>query len=249
MKERTMINTGSPNPADDEREGLSDPAVNVRRSLSTLHREGAIVELRAFGLFGDVVSGHFDDHDELAREAVELDSASYQVYVTFNEVDSSLSERVTNRIVGLSKGKLRGATTDANIARRRWLLVDVDPERPPGEPAAGDEKQAAYLKAKECLKHLKREGWPKPIIADSGNGFHLVYPVELTNDAESQNLVKRVLQELAVRFDDDRAHIDTAVHNAARLTRLYGTTNRKGKHTRERPHRRSRIIKSPEEAE
>jgi hypothetical protein len=106
-----------------------------------------------------------------------------------------------------------------------------------------EEKWAAYLKAKEVRDYLRGENWPEPVIADSGNGFHLLYPINFPNDEKSRELVKGVLKALASMFDDDLVKIDTAVYNAARLTRVYRTLNAKGANTPERPHRRSQILK------
>ena len=42
---------------------------------------------------------------------------------------------------------------------------------------------------------------PHPVVADSGNGGHLLYLVSLPNDDASTKLVKTVLEALAARFD------------------------------------------------
>ncbi len=212
--------------------------VTIRRTLGVLIEPGTVVELRALNK-GWTRSGYFDDHDALAEEAVELDRQGWQVYVTMNPVKEALLARAANRVVERPKA----TTSDNDVTRRRWLLVDFDPTRPSEISATMGEKKAAYERAKEVRAYLKVEGWPEPVIADSGNGFHFLYRVDLPNDRESRELVKGVLEALAFKFDDDRAKIDTSVHNAARIVRLYGTTTRKGDHTQERPHRRSKIEK------
>jgi hypothetical protein len=79
-------------------------------------------------------------------------------------------------------------------------------------------------------------------MADSGNGWHLLYPLDLPNDKQTKEVVKGVLDGLASMFDDEKVKIDTAVHNASRITRLYGTMNRKGdEDTTHYPHRRSNM--------
>src|SRR5262249_38374631 len=84
---------------------------------------------------------------------------------------------------------------------------------------------------------------------DSGNGFHARYAIDLANDAPARDLVKRVLEGLAARFSNDRVTIDTALSNAARIIKLYGTMARKGDHTADRPHRSSRVISAPDRIE
>jgi hypothetical protein len=86
------------------------------------------------------------------------------------------------------------------------------------------------------------QGWPDPIVGNSGNGAHCLYRVELpTSDGD---LVKRCLQGLARRFDDDLVKIDQAVFNPARIWKLYGTVSRKGDSVPERPHRLARILEA-----
>jgi hypothetical protein len=213
--------------------------VSIRWTLHVLFEDKAVVELRAFDGKKRTRSGYFDDHDALAKAAAELDRQGWQTYVTMNEVNESLLARATNRVVESPKA----TTSDNDIIRRRWLLVDIDPARPPRVSAIEEEKKAAFERAKEVLAYLRAEGWAESVIADSGNGFHFLYRVDLPNDRESRELVKGVLEALAFRFDDDRVKVDTRVHNAARIVRLYGTTTRKGDNTQERPHRRSEIKK------
>ncbi|MCX6697158.1 MAG: hypothetical protein NTV84_06300, partial [Methanoregula sp.] len=100
-------------------------------------------------------------------------------------------------------------------------------------------------KAREVSFFLSGKGFPAPIIADSGNGAHLLYAINLPNDDTNRELVKRCLDALAFRFDDAIAKIDTTNHNAARIWKLYGTMSRKGDNTKDRPHRRSSIIAAP----
>jgi len=69
--------------------------------------------------------------------------------------------------------------------------------------------------------------------------------VDLPNDQTSDAVIKRVLDVLAARFSDDGVHVDSSVHNPARIWTLYGTRKRKGDSTQDRPHRRSWIDSRP----
>jgi hypothetical protein len=70
------------------------------------------------------------------------------------------------------------------------------------------EHEAAIERAREIRAVLAEEGWPAPILADSGNGAHLLYPLVLPNDEASAKLVERALKALAARFNDDVVKID-----------------------------------------
>jgi hypothetical protein len=187
----------------------------------------------------------------MIREALGHSGKVPGVYFTLNPVSLPLR----------AGGKLTG---DEDILCRRRLLIDCDPRRDPaaleaareraraegrdfnGISATDDEKAAALGTAAEIRAHLKGRGWPEPIVADSGNGGHLVYAIDLPNDVASLNLVKGVLQALARRFESPAVEIDTAVCNASRITKLYGTMACKGPDTAERPHRASRVLAAPE---
>ena len=90
---------------------------------------------------------------------------------------------------------------------------------------------------------MARFGWPVPIMAISGNGYHLLYRIDLpTND---DGLIERVLLALCERYSDDSVTVDRAVHNPSRITKVIGTLARKGDDTPDRPHRRSELLEIP----
>ena len=98
------------------------------------------------------------------------------------------------------------------------------------------------------LINADSSAWPRqPIAADSGNGFHLMYRIDLP--ANDSGIVERCLKELDRRFTDDESTVDTTVFNAARIWKLPGTFARKGDDTKERPHRRAEVICLPDKLE
>ena len=80
----------------------------------------------------------------------------------------------------------------------------------------------------------------------SGNGYYVLYRIDLPNSDESTTLVKSVLYALASRFDSPDAHIDPSVANAARIVGLIGATKVKGDPIPDRPHRVSKLVKTPQ---
>jgi hypothetical protein len=219
-------------------------AGEILHTMEILFRPSAVVELRAFK-GRETVSGYYDDHELLAYEAAKLDDRGYSVYVTLNEVDPALLARAYNRA---RKVYVEPTTSDNDIVRRRWLPLDFDPARPSGVSATDAEKKAARQRAIEVRGFLRGLGWPEPVVGDSGNGYHLLYRVELPNDRESLELVKGVLEALAFKFSDEVVEVDVTTCNAARVWKLYGTTARKGDDAGGRPHRCSSLLKVPEVA-
>ncbi len=219
----------------------------IRGTLSLLFSEGAIVELRALG-DGGVHSGYFTDFDALAERANAMDTFSgvHGIYVTLNEVNPALLSRRANRVKQrLSRSD--ATTADVDIVRRRWLPLDFDPVRPSGVSSTEEEHTAALKRAEEVAAWLTEKGFPAPLMADSGNGAHLLYAIDLPNDGESTRLVKGCLAVLDALFSDEIVHCDTANFNAGRIWKCYGTTARKGDNTAARPHRKARILSAPDD--
>lgn len=206
-----------------------------------------VVELRAIGVtnrYGRpfISAGFFgpDGRVKMAEAALKLTETAQGVYATLNPLNPDLLARRCNRVARAEAGDL---TKDKDIVRRRWLLVDADPVRASGISATDAEKAEARAVADAVREFLRGRGWPDPILTDSGNGFHLLYRVDLP--AEDGGLVQRALAVLAARFDTDRAKIDRAVHNPSRICKVPFTWSRKGDPTADRPHRQARLIEVP----
>jgi hypothetical protein len=218
----------------------------VLKALAKIIERGAVFEVRALEaqLCGNrrtgTVSGYFDNPDTGVSELEKL-TAAKGIYITANPVNRALLARRANRLDFAEKNALTG---DQHIVRRRWLLIDVDPDRPSGISATDAEKAAAKKKALEIYGFLKERGWPEPVAADSGNGHHLEYLIDLPCD--DGKILEKVLAVLADRFDGGGVKLDRTVFNPSRIARLYGTLAAKGDNTKERPHRLSKILKAPD---
>jgi len=219
----------------------------LRDAVSLLAGPGQIVEVRAL-TDQFTHSGYFSDPAALVRavEPLDADNSVHGIYVTLNAVNPALLSRRANRIK-MRLGKKDSTTSDADILRRHWLPIDIDPLRPSGVSSTDEEHGLALAKVEEVARWMVGLGFPDPVRADSGNGAHLLYRIDLPNDEAATVLVKSCLATLDALFSDDRVTVDTANFNAARIWKLYGTISRKGDSTPERPHRRSRILLAPAE--
>ena len=220
---------------------------NVQNVVSILAAPGGVVEVRALA-DGVTHSGYFDDYDALARsvEALDADPSVAGIYVTLNTVNLALLARRANRIK-MRLSRKDATTADADITRRRWFPVDIDPVRPSGVSSTDEEHAAALDAAGRIAAYLSEQGFGEPIRADSGNGAHLLYRIDLANDEAATEVVKGALATLDALFSNDVITVDTANYNAARIWKLYGTMSRKGDSTPERPHRRAKILAAPPE--
>jgi len=223
----------------------SETIAAVECTVRALHGDGPIsAELRVLGSQARW-SGVFEDASALAREAakVELSTMSDNLYVSVNPVTPGPQ---------MSRGQLRkarsgGAVTDRDIPLLRWLVFDVDPVRATGVSASDSEKTAAVQVAQQLRAHFADLGWPLPLVADSGSGAHVLFPLpDLPNTDANRALTKAVTLRAAQLFDTAEAKVDKSVCNPARILRLWSSSNRKGSPTAERPWRRSALLEHPE---
>jgi hypothetical protein len=213
--------------------------------LSALIAEDQVFEIR--GLGQRKFSGFFDHQHirEAAHAALRLSEARdrdgqylcHGIYWTLNPLDPALLARRANRIAYVDRDF--NLARDSDVIRRRWLLVDCDPVRTAGVSSTADELEAAFEVICDARDHLRAYLATDSVFVGSGNGFHLLYRVDMPNDEASTKTVRDILRYLSSKFDTPRAKIDTSVFNASRICKLYGTTSRKGDSTGERPHRRA----------
>ncbi len=71
---------------------------------------------------------------------------------------------------------------DKHVTGRRWLLVDADPARDAKISSSDAEKAQALAVVRSLRRFLAGLAWPAPILADSGNGYHLLYRIDLPAD-------------------------------------------------------------------
>jgi hypothetical protein len=230
---------------------ITPDITEIRRTLGVLFKPGQVVEVRALDVTTPqyknphTVSGYFDDFETCAQEAERVAPFAKGVYVVLNSCNPALLARSFNRLKPLSKSD--PTTGDTDITGRRWMLIDCDPVRPAGISASDEEKDHACEIAQAIRENLRSLDWPEPIFADSGNGYHLLYPVDLP--AGDGELIKKSLQALADFWNDEQVKIDQSVFNPARISKLYGTAARKGDNMPGRPHRLAHIIDIPEHLE
>jgi AAA domain len=155
------------------------------------------------------------------------------VYFTLNPVKPGLGDR---------------AARTGDVLSRFWFLVDVDRKKTtePDRMATDQEKSDALALAAQIADWLIAEGWPSPVIVDSGNGAHLLFRIDLPNNDLTRILLSKALKSLAKRWDNDRAEVDQKVFNAGRIAKLPGTWVRKGLNTPDRPWRLAKILWCPD---
>lgn len=219
-------------------------AEEVRKTIATLQPEGDVFEIRVIGTAKkDILSGYFKDAETLLEAFDTIDLRQRNVYITLSKVKEECFARAqSERFL-----KSPQTTSDTEIERYRWLFIDFDPVRAAGISSSEAELLLAEDLAEEARAYLQEIGFEEPVYALSGNGYHLFYRVDIPNDEQGRLLVESCLKALAERFNTDAVKIDTSNSNPSRICKLHGTLAQKGRSTKERPHRMSRILFVPEE--
>lgn len=136
--------------------------------------------------------------------------------------------------------RMSRTTRDKDVLAYTMFVIDVDPERMPRDRAATDaEKAEARTVAATIREELLGASIPS-MLADSGNGFHLLVPlVPVGGDGvqRAAHEAHRILRAFDGRFSTKAARVDTSVYNPSRILKLYGSLAMKGEPTAEHPHR------------
>ncbi|MBD8052037.1 hypothetical protein [Limnohabitans radicicola] len=166
----------------------------------------------------------------LAVEAyvTEMNQRGYNMYATLNPLRSGLSQS--------------HCAVDKDVTCRRRLLIDIDRDQGKEHPASDAQIQAAWVLADQINRYFNDLGWPNPVRVMSGNGYHLVYPLDdLPNTDEVTHAVRELLRNLKEKFSGNGLSVDTSVSNASRVTKLPGTLARRGIEIENHPYRVARI--------
>jgi hypothetical protein len=138
----------------------------------------------------------------------------------------------------------------SDVVKRRWLLIDVDRDKSiaPDDSATDEEHEQAKQATWAISDYLTREGLPCPIVIDSGNGWHLVYRIDLPNSPLSREQIKAFLEAVAGKFSGP-CKVGIECFDARRISKLPGTWARRGTLLPDRPWRMAKLAELPEVCE
>lgn len=210
---------------------------------SIFHDEGEITEIRSFG--GTTFSGYYKDIDNAIRDIEILESKpDQQIYFITNAIREDCYGRAQRERLIM---KPKNTTNDEEIVGRKWIMIDLDPKRASGVNSSNQELEYAHKKAVAVYRFLRDNGFNEPVVCMSGNGYHLMYACRIGVSQETDLLIERFINALAMLFTDEQVDVDKKCKNRARLSKVYGTTAKKGANSDDRPWRTSYIVKAPDE--
>src|ERR1700681_3842838 len=145
------------------------PMTEIQRGISVLFQPGQLLNVR--GLKEGGMSSHlYDDLEQVAR-VIEKANQNEDFKALFYTIQRIKPGTVLEPFKGVREG---------DIASYEWFVIDIDTVRPDksrSNPTEA-EKQASLAVTMRVQSWLSEKGFPDPIVADSGNGWHLYYRLE-----------------------------------------------------------------------
>jgi hypothetical protein len=212
-----------------ETETFADEAAEgetkIEQAIRVLFRPGALVEVRGRQISGDMASSYFTDHERMARVIEKANNAEkYEaIWVTLQRVKPGTKKTRTDE---------KPTTGNDDIEAYEWLVIDID--RPKGDPykrswnATGEELAVLKAAATKIVGWLTEQGFPEPVFACSGNGYHLLYKLGSLPTSYFETL-HDVLKAVAHQFRGESAtfDVDTSLADPCQIIKMYGTMSRK----------------------
>ena len=171
----------------------------ILKSLLLLHDPEDIVEIRSIDP-KPTVSGYFRaDSPNILDQIARFPNRTF--YQTINCVNPGCYARGQHETL-LPYPK--ETTSDNDIIGYNWILIDADPVRPSGVSATDSEKENAHTVARKVFYQLRKLGFFEPIVADSGNGYHLLYKIKA--ELSSKDTISDFLKvlDMSTRYRADR---------------------------------------------
>ena len=209
----------------------------VRKAITLMKPDNELYEIRIMQ-GKKVYSGYFRGADQLIKELDKYRDNESNVYITLNKPKDACYDRKQHESLIMDS---KSTTSDNDVERYEWLMVDLDPKRPTDTSSSDSELKIAKNMANKIYTYLNDMGFEKPLMAESGNGCHLLYRIDLSVE-DGKPIAENCLKALDLLFSVPEVEVDRKNFNPARICKLYGTFARKGSSTIDRPHRMSRII-------
>lgn len=232
----------------------------VKKGNDHLEKDQAVFSEEEVKKFFDVLNRYNVEQCELRRignnkktliQKVETNTGDIQLVLDFIKANKLERETVNCTFNKMSsKGsKSTNAVTDGEIEQVNFLFIDIDSKKAAkGQSATDKELASSELLMVKLSEFLDNNRINKQIKIMSGNGYHLLIPIDVENVKSAVEINKTILKILNAKFSNENAKVDKGVFNPSRLGKLVGTVASKGTSTPERPHRVSRIISTPNDS-
>lgn len=218
----------------------------IRRAVRTLKPNEELFEVRIIR-GSSSISGYFRGAEKLVEQLSRQDLTDANVYMTIQRIHEGCeARRQWGHFIDAGRQKIP-TTSDNDIIGYSFIPVDLDPVRPAGISSNTAELYAAEELTHQIAAYMTENGYGKYVKALSGNGYHLLFPVDIPTRSKAERdaarlEVETLLKNLDRYFSNDGCYVDTTLCNPSRVLKLYGTLAQKGRSTSDRPFRMSKIL-------
>jgi putative DNA primase/helicase len=196
----------------------------IQQALQVLFQPNNLVEIRGRKLDKKIgLLGFHTDRTQMAHilstgsEGGEYEALWYTIQRLKPDID--LRQKEENK----------KATDRTDILSYEWLVIDVDRKDEEFKKLNATDEELAELHrvALLVIAWLQSKGFPEPILACSGNGWHILYKLNHLLPTE-EYLLKNVLRSVWYRFiAEPVAVIDTSLAEPEQVIKAYNTQSRK----------------------
>ena len=187
--------------------------------------------LEAFFKKGDTNRTRFyEDRETFIKEAAFMNSEKFTCYAG-----------IQPRIDGVN-----ASASNEGIKVLHRLYTDIDPDRPDKTNSTDEEKAEAYNVARKIQADFESQGYQKPVIGDSGNGYWVIFsvpeiPINDENRPEIKAKLKAWGEEIIDKYSNKAVTIDD-VYDLKRITKIFGTIVFNKPETEGRPQRLANFL-------
>lgn len=160
----------------------------------------------------EVRSIHFFGEEKLLK-LVQEHEGNYNIYIGVNE-------------------RCKNGTEAKDVLKVKVIPLDVDCVN---KPATDEDIMLANTVATNIITDAEQQGFKKPLVSYSGNGFQIYFCVpeiliDEKNRSEIENKIKEFEKRLIEKYSNDKVRLDQ-VGDLPRIMRVAGTFNLKSKNT------------------
>lgn len=235
---------------------MSTDRQSIESSLRTMFKDGDRIMLAVLRLIKGKESMQHEFFSTIADAVAatvgfDADPDVVGIYTTAQQLKQDATSNTKNDVAAYVR-----FIVDVDRKNKKVTLLDSDGQsltdqkcgKPKMRPtnATEDERADLLSAVNQIVPWTSGILGAKPMICDSGNGFHLVWflsvPCKVDKAGETQRTIQECILAIKQRFEKGNVDIDVSVADPGQLIRLWGTWNRKAIQEKGRPWRQSKIL-------
>ena len=195
----------------------------IQQAIQTLFSPDDMVEVRGKKLDKKIRSKFYADQQQMVRALAKANAGGKfeALWYTLQRLKPGIDPETKS---------VNGQTTNtSDILSYEWLVIDVDRKDEASKKlnATNEELVELHAAALRVIAWLASKGFPEPVLACSGNGWHILYKLNHLLLTEYP-LLEDVLRAVWHQFLAEPVRvIDRSLADPCQVIKAYGTESRK----------------------